>query len=74
MAAEAAADKLRNERRDVERVVRLLFITHLVGVILPQEAAERARKGGFWSAGGGPSWQPRNSKSQRQPLKGADKS
>jgi hypothetical protein len=37
-AAEAAADKLRNERRDAEERLRslLLAIIHLVAAILPQ--------------------------------------
>jgi hypothetical protein len=35
-AAEAAADRLRNERRDAEGRLKSLAITHLVGAILPQ--------------------------------------
>src|ERR1700687_977047 len=38
-AAEAAADRLRNERREVEETLRPLAITHLVRAILPQNPA-----------------------------------
>lgn len=37
-AAEAAADKLRNERRDVEEALRSVAITHLVRAILLRNA------------------------------------
>jgi hypothetical protein len=40
-AAEAAADKLRNERRDFEGTL-LVAITHLIRAILPQNGPERA--------------------------------
>jgi hypothetical protein len=40
-AAEAAADKLRNERRDFEGILSVA-ITHLIRAILPQNAPERA--------------------------------
>jgi hypothetical protein len=40
-AAEAAADKLRNERRDFEGILSVA-ITHLIRAILPQNGPERA--------------------------------
>src|SRR5208283_67785 len=43
-AAEAAADKLRNERRDAEGSLKSLSlgaITHLVAAILPQRSSAR---------------------------------
>src|ERR1039458_796470 len=60
-AADAAADRLRNERRDAEGRLKSLAITHLVGAILPQEPGPGRFRASLPAAGGGAAVQQRAS-------------